>query len=77
MGSSESRHYGEVGDYSGDCRMLFASGRHILADSFHPPKQWAIDRHFESLANETLHKWHVPGIAIAVVDGDQMWAAVG
>lgn len=31
---------------------------------------------FEKLVNSTLQKWHVPGVAIAVVDGDHTWAEV-
>jgi hypothetical protein len=35
-----------------------------------------LDGKFEQFAIETLHEWHVPGIAIAVVDGKDTWAAV-
>ncbi len=34
------------------------------------------DAKFAKLVKETLDKWHVPGISIAVVDGDDMWAEV-
>jgi len=34
------------------------------------------DARFAKLVKETLDKWHVPGISIAVVDGDDMWAEV-
>ncbi|RDW94512.1 hypothetical protein BP5796_00275 [Coleophoma crateriformis] len=29
---------------------------------------------FERLANETLELWQVPGISVAVIDGDDVWA---
>jgi hypothetical protein len=32
---------------------------------------------FGQLANETLDLFHVPGVSIAVVDGDNVWAEVG
>ena len=35
-----------------------------------------LDAKFASLVNETLHSWHVPGLAIAVIDGDNVWAKV-
>lgn len=31
---------------------------------------------FEKLVHSTLQKWHVPGVAIGVVDGDHTWAEV-
>lgn len=31
---------------------------------------------FGRLANETLELFHVPGVSIAVVDGDNVWAEV-
>jgi hypothetical protein len=34
------------------------------------------DKDFERLANETLERWKCPGLSIAVVDGDDTWAAV-
>ncbi|KAI1842021.1 hypothetical protein JX266_011776 [Neoarthrinium moseri] len=34
-----------------------------------------LDADFEKLAVKTLKQWHVPGLAIAVVDGDDTWAA--
>jgi hypothetical protein len=34
------------------------------------------DKDFERLANETLDRWKCPGLSIAVVDGDDTWAAV-
>ncbi len=34
------------------------------------------DEAFEKLAHATLDLWHVPGISIAVVDGDDVWAEV-
>ena len=35
-----------------------------------------LDTGFKKLADETLKLWHVPGVAIAVVDGDDVWAEV-
>ncbi|KAJ5713213.1 beta-lactamase/transpeptidase-like protein [Penicillium malachiteum] len=32
------------------------------------------ERQFESLVQKTLNRWHVPGMAIAMVDGDHTWA---
>jgi len=34
------------------------------------------DEEFEKLANKSLAMWHVPGLAIAVVDGDDVFAKV-
>lgn len=34
------------------------------------------DKDFERLANQTLERWKCPGLSIAVVDGDDTWAAV-
>jgi hypothetical protein len=35
-----------------------------------------LDKKFENLVKETLDLWHVPGISIAVVDGEQTYAQV-
>jgi hypothetical protein len=35
-----------------------------------------LNEDFKLLAKEQLEKWHVPGIAISVVDGDETWAEV-
>lgn len=35
-----------------------------------------LDRKFGMLVKETLDFWHVPGVSIAVVDGDYTWAKV-
>lgn len=32
---------------------------------------------FNQLVHEQLNRWHVPGLSVAVVDGDQTWAKVG
>ncbi|KAL7622529.1 hypothetical protein AAE478_008036 [Parahypoxylon ruwenzoriense] len=32
------------------------------------------DDGFGTFAREALERWHVPGVAVAVVDGDEMWA---
>jgi len=34
------------------------------------------DEKFGKLVNETLERWKCPGLAIAVVDGDDTWSAV-
>jgi hypothetical protein len=39
-------------------------------------KESPFDAKFAKLANETLDLWHVPGVAIGVVDGDDTWAEV-
>ena len=39
-------------------------------------KNGPFDKGFERLANETLERWKCPGLSIAVVDGDDTWAAV-
>lgn len=31
---------------------------------------------FEKLVHETLDLWHVPGVAIGIVDGDFEWSKV-
>lgn len=35
-----------------------------------------LNEEFENLVAETLEKWHVPGMSIAVVDGENTWAKV-
>jgi hypothetical protein len=35
-----------------------------------------LDSGFERFAIDVLEEWHVPGIAISVVDGKNSWAAV-
>ncbi|PYH98253.1 beta-lactamase/transpeptidase-like protein [Aspergillus ellipticus CBS 707.79] len=35
-----------------------------------------LNSHFNKLVQDTLNQWHVPGIAIAVVDGDNTWTKV-
>jgi hypothetical protein len=39
-------------------------------------KENPLDAKLEKLAIDTLVEFHVPGLAIAVVDGDDTWAAV-
>lgn len=36
-----------------------------------------LDTKFEKLVTETLERWHVPGVAIAVVDGEKTYSRVG
>ena len=31
---------------------------------------------FRKLVDETLEKWHIQGVSVAVVDGDETWAEV-
>ncbi len=35
-----------------------------------------LDKNFEKLVTETLELWHVPGVSIAVVDGENTYAKV-
>lgn len=35
-----------------------------------------LDDVFEDLVNETMSFWHVPGMSIAVIDGNDTWAEV-
>ena len=39
-------------------------------------KSSPFDKKFEKLVYETLELWHVPGVAIGVVDGDLEWSEV-
>lgn len=39
-------------------------------------KRNPLDSKFEQFALGLLDEWHVPGMSIAVVDGDETWAAV-
>jgi hypothetical protein len=44
----------------------------VLSVSKHNP----LDADFELFAIQTLQEWHVPGLAIAIIDGNDTWAAV-
>ncbi|KAI5866381.1 hypothetical protein GGS23DRAFT_556856 [Durotheca rogersii] len=35
-----------------------------------------LDADFAAFARAALDRWHVPGVAVAVLDGDQIWAEV-
>jgi hypothetical protein len=35
-----------------------------------------LNAEFEKLVHETLELWHVPGVAIGVIDGDSEWSQV-
>lgn len=35
-----------------------------------------LDKNFEKLVKETLDLWHVPGVSVAVVDGEKIYAQV-
>ncbi|KAH8808449.1 putative penicillin-binding protein [Xylogone sp. PMI_703] len=47
----------------------YASEQALLKDSNSSP----FDYDFAKLVNETLELWHVPGLSIGVVDGDNIW----
>jgi hypothetical protein len=32
---------------------------------------------YDKLINESIERWHVPGVSIAVVDGDSTYSKVG
>ena len=49
-----------------------AAKQHVLKEDTGP-----FTSKFGQLANETLEIFHVPGVSIAVVDGDNVWAEVG
>lgn len=36
-----------------------------------------LDETFDALARTLLEEWHVPGMSVAVIDGDQTFAKVG
>ena len=36
----------------------------------------SLDKRFEKLVTETLELWHVPGVSVAVVDGENTYAQV-
>lgn len=42
----------------------------------HATKTSPLNADFEKLVYETLDKWHIQGVAVAVVDGDETWAEV-
>lgn len=50
----------------------WASQQKVLLQSDSNP----FTREFEKLANETLAHWHVPGLSIGIVDGENEWSAV-
>jgi len=35
-----------------------------------------LDKKFEKLVKDTLELWHVPGVSVAVVDGEKTYAQV-
>lgn len=39
-------------------------------------KSSPLNAKLEELVKDSLKQWHVPGISIGVVDGDEMWAEV-
>lgn len=42
----------------------------------HASKTSPLNEDFEKLVHETLDKWHIQGVAVAVIDGDETWAEV-
>lgn len=48
-----------------------ADQQHVLKGKINP-----LDAKFAKLALEKLEEWKVPGLAIGVVDGDDMWSEV-
>lgn len=52
--------------------LSFAAKQHVLNDDTGP-----FTSKFAQLVNETLGLFNVPGVSIAVVDGDNVWAEVG
>ncbi|KAG9236943.1 putative penicillin-binding protein [Amylocarpus encephaloides] len=50
---------------------LTAASQHILEDDNTNP----FTPGFAKLANETLDFWHVPGVSVAVVDGEDTWTS--
>lgn len=56
------------------CLFAFAAGaqQKILGSGGKNP----LDARFAKTVNNTLSLLHVPGLSIAVVDGDEMWAEV-
>ena len=49
-----------------------ASKQKILKDDGASP----LDSKFSRLVNQTLELWHVPGISVSIVDGEDVWAEV-
>lgn len=39
--------------------------------------QTPLDETFDAFARKLLEEWHVPGMSVAVIDGDQTFAKVG
>lgn len=35
-----------------------------------------LDKSFKVFVDKALEEWHVPGVSVAVVDGDETWAEV-
>ena len=35
-----------------------------------------LDQKFEKIVKDTLELWHVPGVSVAVVDGEHTWSKV-
>lgn len=39
-------------------------------------KDSPLDKEYQELVTRTLEYWHVPGVAVAVVDGEKIYAQV-
>lgn len=48
----------------------------VPVDQMSTSKNGPLDKKFEMLVNETSNLWHVPGVSIAVVDGDNVYSQV-
>lgn len=35
-----------------------------------------LNQNFKEFVEKALEEWHLPGVAVAVVDGDETWAEV-
>lgn len=46
-------------------------------DSAHNGARTPLDETFDAFVQTLLQEWHVPGMSVAVVDGDQTFAKVG
>jgi hypothetical protein len=46
-------------------------------ESAHNDARTPLDETFDAFVKILLQEWHVPGMSVAVVDGDQTFAKVG
>ncbi len=45
-------------------------------ESTHTDTRTPLDETFDAIAKKLLQEWHVPGMSIAVIDGDQTFTKV-